>query len=164
MTRTGTRELAVRLIFSLSENGHSADEVVDEVLSDDYYPTLFGEDELYKSTPRGEETEYLRRVVTGVASRAAELDERIGKYALGWQVYRISRTAVAIMRIAMFETLYMPEIPPRSALDAAIDLAKKYETQETASFINGILGAFSREELSIETEDEDEAIPKRGGV
>jgi N utilization substance protein B len=146
MTRTGTRELAVRLTFALAENGRDADELLGEALSEEYYETLRGEDELYNSAPRDGEREYLERVVRGAVSRSAELDGFIEKYSVGWQVYRISRTAVAIMRVAIFELLYMPDIPPRSAIDAAIDLAKKYDTDETVAFVNGVLGAFARGE------------------
>ncbi|MDR1329918.1 MAG: transcription antitermination factor NusB, partial [Oscillospiraceae bacterium] len=98
------------------------------------------------SAPRGAEAEYLKRVVTGVAERAGELDGFIEKHAVGWQLHRISSTAAAIMRVAIFETLYMPDIPISSSIDAAVDLAKKYETPETAAFINGVLGAFARSE------------------
>ncbi|MDR2421047.1 MAG: transcription antitermination factor NusB [Oscillospiraceae bacterium] len=150
MTRTGTRELAVRLAFALAENGRGAAELVEEVLSEEYYATLCGEDELYKSMPRGGEREYLDRVVEGVASRFAELNGYIEKYSVGWQVSRISREAAAIMRVAMFEMLHMPEIPTSSAIDAAIDLAKKYETEETTAFVNGVLGSFARDEVRNE--------------
>ena len=56
--------------------------------------------------------------------------------------------ASAIMRVAMFEILYMEEIPNGAAINEAVEIAKKYETPETVKFINGILGSFVREELS----------------
>ena len=56
--------------------------------------------------------------------------------------------ASAIMRTAMYEILYMPEIPNGAAINAAVDIAKKYETPETVKFINGILGSFVREEIA----------------
>ena len=54
------------------------------------------------------------------------------------------------MRIAMFEVMYMPEIPNGAAINEAIEMAKKYEQPETVSFINGILGSFVRNEMNFE--------------
>ncbi|MDR0838397.1 MAG: transcription antitermination factor NusB [Oscillospiraceae bacterium] len=150
MTRTGARELAVRLVFALSENPRDARDLLDELLAPDYYPTLKGEDKLYSSRPKGEEREYLERLVTGVAEHGAELDAYIEKYAVGWQFYRISRTAVSVMRVAMYEALYMPDVPTRAALNEAVELSKKYDTPETVSFINGVLGAFAKSEIPDE--------------
>ena len=58
--------------------------------------------------------------------------------------------AAAIMRVAMYEILYMPDIPAAAAINEAVELSKHYEAPETASFINGILGAFVRGELPPE--------------
>jgi len=56
--------------------------------------------------------------------------------------------ASAVMRVAMYEVMYMPDIPNAAAINEAVEIAKKYETPETVKFINGILGSFSRQELS----------------
>ena len=77
----------------------------------------------------------------------AELDGYIAKYAKGWNFARIPLVASAIMRVAMFEILYMEEIPNGVAINEAVEIAKKYETAETVKFMNGILGSFVREEL-----------------
>ena len=71
----------------------------------------------------------------------------IEKYARGWKTERISRTAGAILRCAMSEILWMPEVPNAAAINEAVELAKKYEDEDTVSFINGILGSFVRKEL-----------------
>ena len=63
---------------------------------------------------------------------------------------RIPRTATAIMRVAMYEILYMPEIPKAAAINDAVEIAKKYEDEKVVSFVNGILGAFIREEFPDE--------------
>ncbi len=149
MTRTGSREVAVRLVFALAENPRDAREVLDEVLADEYYPTLREEDELFKSRPKGEELEYLRRVVTGVQDHLAELDRYIEKYAVGWQFHRISRTALSVMRVAMYETLYVPGVPTKAAINEAVELTKKYDTPETVAFVNGVLGAFVKKEVPV---------------
>ena len=81
------------------------------------------------------------------AQAAAELDADIEKYARGWRFERISLVASAIMRVAMYEILYMADIPQGAAISEAVTIAKKYETPEVAKFINGILGSFARGEV-----------------
>ena len=149
MTRTGAREMAVRLVFSLSENPRDAREMIDEALSPEYYPTLRDEDELYVSRPKGEERDYLERIVIGVQEHLAELDRYIEKYAVGWQFHRISRTAAAVMRVSMYETLYVPGVPVGVAINEAVELTKAYDTPETAAFVNGVLGAFVKSEVPV---------------
>ena len=91
--------------------------------------------------------QYIRRLVAGVAEHAAELDTYIEKYAQGWRFERISLVASAIMRMAMYEILYMPDIPNGVAINEAVEIAKKYESPEVVRFMNGILGSFLRGEV-----------------
>ena len=63
-------------------------------------------------------------------------------------VARIPLVASAIMRVAMYEILYMPDIPHGASINEAVEIAKKYETPETVKFINGILGTFVRRETA----------------
>jgi len=147
MKRTVAREIAVRLCFALSENPSDPQEILSRTFDDDYYASLQPEDELYISKPGKKQLDYITRLVTGISEHSAELDGYIEKYAVGWKYGRISRTAAAIMKLAMYEVLYMPDIPDSAAINEAIELAKRYEPPETVSFINGILGSFSREEV-----------------
>ena len=84
----------------------------------------------------------------GVDEHAAELDGYIAKYAKGWSFSRIPLVASAIMRVAMYEILYMQDVPNSAAINEAVEIAKKYETPETVKFINGILGSFVRQEVT----------------
>ena len=65
---------------------------------------------------------------------------------MGWDFSRISRTALSIMKTAMFEMMYMPEIPNGVSINEAVELAKKYDEPDTVPFINGVLGTFAKEE------------------
>ena len=147
MTRTVAREIAVRLCFSVSENPSDAMSLLSQVFDEEYYSSLKTEDKLYNEIPDEKQLDYITRLVTGVADHSAELDGYIDKYAVGWKFGRISRTAAAIMKSAMFEVLYMPDVPDRAAINEAVELAKRYETPETVSFINGVMGSFARSEL-----------------
>ena len=81
------------------------------------------------------------------SSLEAELDDCISRYSVGWAFARIPRMAAAVMRTAMYEVLYMPDIPNAAAINEAVEIAKKYEPVEVVSFVNGILGTFVRTEF-----------------
>ena len=147
MTRSTAREIAVHLIFSLGFGTQSADEVLDSELTRERFEELGGESSLYAQFPNEKQEQYIRDLVRGVFAHGPELDDYIGRYAVGWSFARIPRMAAAILRTAMYEVLYMPDIPNAAAIDAAVEMTKKYEPQEVASFVNGILGTFVRTEF-----------------
>ena len=145
MKRSTAREIAVRLCFIISETSESPDVILSDMFEDDHYVTLKEEDELFAEKP-GKQLEYISEVVRGVGLHNAELDEYVERYSEKWDFDRISRTALAIMKTAMYEVLYMPEVPNGVAINEAVELAKKYEEPEVVPFINGILGAFVKGE------------------
>ena len=147
MTRNTAREIATHLAYELSFTELPVGEFLDTRLSEESFAALAGEYELYEATPNTKQEHYIRHLVSGVADHAAELDTYIEKYAKGWRFERISLVASAIMRVAMFEILYMPDVPNGVAINEAVEIAKKYETPEVARFMNGILGSFLREEV-----------------
>lgn len=148
MVRNTAREIAIHLSYELSFTDKTVAELLDERLTAETFETLAAEDELYQEAPNAKQAEYIRRLVSGVDEHAAELDGYIAKYAKGWSFARIPLVASAIMRVAMYEILYMPDVPNGAAINEAVEIAKKYETPETVKFINGILGSFVRQEVS----------------
>lgn len=146
MIRKHSREFAMQIIFTLGFNDTELNAVLDERLSFEFFERISGEDELYNSMPDDEERAYITRLVSGVFEHGLELDGYIEKYAVGWRFGRLPRVAVAIMRVCMFEVLYMHEIPPKAAMNEAIEIAKKYEDTEIVGFINGIIGSFYKGE------------------
>ena len=149
MTRSTARELAVRLCFGLSENPRSADDALNEIFDPEYYTTLAQEDDVFTDRPGKAQLEYIKRVVRGVGEHSAELDGYVEKYSKGWKFDRVSRMALAIIKTAMFEIMYMPDIPNGVSINEAVELAKRYEEPETVPFINGVLGSFARGELPL---------------
>ena len=147
MTRSTAREISMHLAYELSFTDMPVEEFLDQQLSTERFAALAGEDALYEELPNAKQMAYIRRLVSGVAEHAAELDGDIEKYAKGWRFERISLVASAIMRVAMYEILYMPDIPNGAAINEAVEIAKKYETPETVKFINCILGSFVRQEI-----------------
>jgi N utilization substance protein B len=147
MVRNTAREIAIHLSYELSFTDKDTDALLDERLTADSFSVLAEEDPVYTEAPNAKQAEYIRRLVKGVDEHAAELDGYIEKYSKGWRFARIPLVASAIMRVAMYEMLYMPDIPNGAAINEAVEIAKKYETPETVKFINGILGSFLRQEI-----------------
>jgi len=146
MTRKKARECAVLIGYEMGFHPAYGEEAVavrvDELCSEVWYDEL----KLSATPPEGSQREYILRLLRGVSAHQPELSAYIDRYAVGWKFHRIPRVAVAIMQTAMYEIAYMHEIPEAAAIDAAVDLAKRYESQEVSAFVNGVLGAFSRGE------------------
>lgn len=88
---------------------------------------------------------YAQAVVTAVESKCNELDEIIAKYLKkGWTLSRISKISLAILRLAIYEIKYLDSVPASVSINEAVELAKKYTIDESG-FVNGILGAFVRD-------------------
>ena len=148
MVRNTAREIAIHLSYELSFTDQPIDALLASRLTADTFATLAEEDTIYAEAPNAKQADYIRRLVKGVDEHAAELDGYIAKYAKGWSFSRIPLVASAIMRVAMYEILYMQDVPNSAAINEAVEIAKKYETPETVKFINGILGSFVRQEVT----------------
>ncbi len=147
MTRSNARELVLHLILDMDYTKDPSAEVVETRLDRDYYATLEAENDVYAERPNQKQLAYIRQVTAGVQEKEAELRETISKYAIGWNINRISRLARAILELAIYEIRYVEDVPASVAVSEAMVLTKKYESEETASFVNGILGAFVRGEV-----------------
>ena len=144
MTRGNARELAVHLIYGQGFTGEAPETVVDTRLEKEYYQKLSSENEVYSDRPSRAQLTYIDTVVSGVANRADDLNAHIQKYSIGWDVSRISRLTRSIMQLAIYEILYVEDVPTGVAISEAVRLAKKYDGDDTGAFVNGILGAFAR--------------------
>ena len=145
MTRANARELAVHLIYGRDFTGDEPEQVVAIRLEKEYYAKLSDENQVYSERPSRAQLAYIDNVVAGVANRTEELNGLIQKYSIGWDVSRISRLTRTIMQLAIFEILYMDDIPTGVAISEAVRIAKMYDGDDTGAFVNGILGAFARE-------------------
>ena len=150
MTRANARELAVHLIYSQTFTGDEPERVVQTRLEKEYYKKLAEENAVYEDRPSRAQLQYIDGVVAGVANRMDQLNEQIQKFSIGWDVSRISRLTRAIMQLAIYEILYVEDVPVGVAVSEAVRLAKMYDGNDTGSFVNGILGSFAR---SLNTED-----------
>ena len=129
MTRRQAREQAFILLFEKSFNTEST---VDELLN------------IAKELGMFEEDEFSSQLIHTACDNIEQIDEYISNNSKGWKINRISKVALAVIRLALAEILYIDEIPDGVTVNEAVVLAKKYSTPEDASFINGLLGTVVR--------------------
>lgn len=144
MTRGNARELAVHLIYGREFTGEEPEQVVAVRLNKEYYAQLSQENSVYEERPSRAQVAYLDSVVSGVANRQEELNEVIQKFSIGWNVSRISRLTRCILQLAVYEILYVEDVPTGVAISEAVRLSKMYDGDDTGAFVNGILGSFAR--------------------
>lgn len=123
MTRKQAREETFILIFEKELNDNS----LEEILS------------LAEEVRDIKADDYVKNVFFGVFENLETIDDTISQNAVGWAINRITKTALAILRLAVYEIKFYSEIPVSVSINEAVELAKKYATKEDASFINGIL-------------------------
>lgn len=145
MNRTTAREIAMHLVFEMTFTGAPAGELLERELNEESFALRAETEPLYGEFPDQGSLEYIAKVVTGVEEHAAEIDEAIVQYARGWRLKRIDRVAAAILRVCMYEILYLPDVPNSAAINEAVEIAKGYVDDDVVKFINGILGSFVRD-------------------
>lgn len=87
---------------------------------------------------------FTRELFEGVIKNQEILDEYIEKNLKDWSKNRLSKVTLSILRLAIFEMLFVKEVPISVSINEAVELAKKYSTKQEASYINGVLGSVSK--------------------
>ncbi|RKY38678.1 MAG: transcription antitermination factor NusB [Candidatus Omnitrophota bacterium] len=129
--RTRAREISLQILYLID-------------ISEDSYQNAwdkFWAVEL-KESPELEETEikeFCWRLVKGTMEKIKEIDEIISKYTENWRLPRIGTVERNVLRLATYELIFCPEIPPIVSIDEAVELAKRYSGLEAGKFVNGIL-------------------------
>lgn len=159
MSRKKAREIALHLIFEMGFSNFEPEEKLADRLDESIMSSISGDIALYAGKLTEGQTAYIMAVVKGVAACKDELDRTIEQYSRGWKLNRLSRITIAILRLALFEMRTMEDVPVGVAINEAVELAKEYDSEETASFINGILGSVARAETgeTVELKADDSA-------
>ncbi len=123
--RRQARELAVQVLFHLEFNPDDPDSVFD----------LICENFSSKESSRP----FSRMLVAGVCEKRKDLDELISRASKNWRLERMSRLDRCILRLAAYEILFVEDIPPKVSIDEALELGKRFGSENSGSFINGIL-------------------------
>jgi len=123
--RTRARELALQFLYLLDQRGSEVLPELDAfVLEGDGDPNV---------------QRFARDLVRGVVANLPEIDSTIIGVAENWDIHRMAVVDRNVLRLACYELMYEPDIPPKVSINEAIDLAKKYSTAESGAFVNGIL-------------------------
>ncbi len=102
-------------------------------------------DEVFEDTDPADQREYIETVFNGIRDRQPEIDHMLGEKTVGWKFERLALLDRNILRIGVYELLYFDDVPPEVALDQAVELAKKFGTEQARKFINGILDRIWKE-------------------
>lgn len=130
MTRREAREEALILVFEKEFNSDSLEDII----------------ETAKEVRDIEPDEYILSVFHGVFDNLEAIDGIISKYSVGWSIKRITKIALAILRLAIYEIKFLDAIPVSVSINEAVELAKKYSTKEDSAYINGVLSSVLKED------------------
>ena len=130
--RRRSRQRALQILFSWDARRRPAGDVIDE-----YYDALYAEE-------RPERDPFVLDLVKGTVERVEEIDERITRHAEHWRMERMPAVDRNILRLAVYEMAY-GGTPAPVTIDEALELARKYSTEESVQFVNGVLDAVRRE-------------------
>jgi N utilization substance protein B len=119
------RELALQALYQIEMTGDASAAALDRFLSH------------FEGSASARE--FARRLVSGVISQRAEIDRLIKQSTEHWKIDRMAKVELTILRMATYELVFCPDIPLNVSLDEAIEIGKRYASDESAAFINGIL-------------------------
>ncbi len=139
MNRRDIREAALCMIFDYSFHTDSDGNEQLELYLDN-----FQDKDKKNISDELRQDAYFTKVYFGVISNITELDEIIAQSSKKWSSKRISRVSKSILRLALYEIIYMDDIPEQVSINEAVELAKKFDSDDSYTFVNGILGSFVR--------------------
>lgn len=129
--RTQSRDVALKLIYERELGGEGGETTITELMELDTGKL---------------DMAYIATVVDGVFAKLEEIDEKIASHLRGWTIKRLARVDLSIMRLAVYEMLYMDDIPAAASINEALEMSHVYSTEKAAPLINGVLGAIGREQ------------------
>ena len=142
MSRRLARESAIRFLYSTDFNkNENLEEMIKEFFE---VEEEHNEDKLLNEL-NSNDTRFAEKIIRGTIENLQHIDQLIESNTTGWTKDRIAKVDLAILRLALYEIKFRDDIPDSVAINEAIELAKKYSTDESGGFINGVLGKIIRE-------------------
>lgn len=132
LTRREIREKALQSLFQLSAN----EDLVKETAMQN---ALLNDQEETEEMEVPTIPAYLTQLVSGVIEQQNEIDAKIEKHLKNWSINRLAKTDLLVMRIAVYEMLFVEDVPSRVALNEALEIIKRYGDEKSRKFINGVL-------------------------
>lgn len=130
MGRKHARESTMKLLYQMEVNLDFSDEAIN----------IFFENNCFNAGERS----YIEDAIKTIIENLKEVDSHIKTYIEGWELHRLAKVDLSTLRIAIYEIAYRKDIPIEVSINEAIEIAKKYSTDESSKFINGVLGSFVR--------------------
>ena len=130
MGRKQAREGAMKVLFQMDSMSDYTEDSLDLFLENFEYDEM--------------ETVYIKHSISLIRENLEEIDSHITSNLEGWSIYRLAKVDLAVLRIAIYEILYRDDIPVEVSINEAIETVKKYSSDESFKFINGVLGGFVR--------------------
>jgi N utilization substance protein B len=134
--RSTAREAALQILFAIDASGNDVDQAIHD---------------FWRETPSDPEGRaYANELVQGAMSVMSDLDARIAKASAHWRVERMTRVDRNVLRLGVYELLHRLDVPRAVALDEAVELAKRFGTEESGAFVNGVLDQVADESGRID--------------
>lgn len=130
MGRKQAREGAMMVLFQMESTNDYTDEALEIFLNNFEYDEA--------------ETDYIKDAVHTIINNLEDIDESIKTHLEGWSISRLAKVDLAALRIAIYEILYRKDIPLEVSINEAIEIVKRFSTEDSFKFINGVLGGFAR--------------------
>lgn len=141
MSRTLAREDAFKLIFELRTSNKSPESIIAYLCE-----TAQENNEMWaQESVSRENMDYIQAVVNGIEDNEAEINKKISSKLRKWTIERLSKVNLALLQLGTYELLYMDDVPDKVAINEAVELAKKYGGEESAAFVNGVLGTIEKD-------------------
>lgn len=152
MRRRTARELAVQSLYHMEMNAVTAEQAVETMLEE-----AQSEESGMNITPGSTVrlSSFTLELVTGTVSVQSAIDDLLADYLKGWQIERLSRVDRQILRLAVYEMVFRDDVPPRVAINEAIELAKHFGTEESGKFVNGVLGQMIKRLDTLKTQTDE---------
>ncbi|KEJ01146.1 antitermination protein NusB [Clostridium botulinum A2B7 92] len=138
MNRRKSREVAMRLLFQTTLNGENLEEALENLK--DVRESEDKEKDYESVDLKDVDIDYVKRIIKGIEENKEEIDEKIKGNLKNWKIERLSKVDLSILRLCTYELKFEEDIPNRVSVNEAIELAKKYSGEKSATFINGVLG------------------------
>lgn len=142
MSRRHARESAIKFLYSTDFNKN---ESLDEMLKEFFDAEEDNDEDKLQDALNSNDVIFAEEIIRGTIDKLQEIDRLIQNNTTGWTKDRIAKVDLAILRLALYEILYREDIPGSVAINEAIELAKKFSTEESGGFVNGVLGKIIRE-------------------
>ena len=126
MSRKIARDAAMRMLYAYELTGELNQDMIQETIE----PAALD----------AEDMKYLKQITEGAVEQRASLDTLIEQNAVGWRLSRIGKVDLSILRLAIYEMLCREDVPESVAINEAVELAKRFSSDEAPAFINGVLG------------------------